>query len=98
VFNFAAVFLGFGLLMTSHVPPLIRFGVLITVSIAVSFLASLTVLPALLMVVKPSFLTGHRPAKPRSMTTIIAGSGYALYSSSSSGYLCLVWARRFHRT
>ena len=61
LFNFAAVFLGFGSLMTSHVPPLILFGVLITVSIA----TSLTVLPALVVLLQPAFLrrTSRRMAK-----------------------------------
>lgn len=56
LFNFSAIFLGFGLLVTSHVPPLVRFGVLVTVSIGVSFLASVTVLPALIKVWRPKFL------------------------------------------
>lgn len=37
-FNFAAMSLGFGTLMTSVVPPLIRFGGLVTLAMAVSFL------------------------------------------------------------
>jgi len=59
LFNFSALFLGFGVLVTSHVPPLIRFGSLVGVAALVSFLASQTVIPALIKVIKPKFLTGE---------------------------------------
>lgn len=73
LFNFSAVLLGFGLLLTSHVPPLIRFGALITVSIATSFVASLTVLPAWIQLTRPSFLTSQRAFRSsgRAVTTQI---------------------------
>ena len=56
LFNFAAIFLGFGVLVTSSVPPLIRFGSLIGVSVAASFIGSMTILPALIYLIKPAFL------------------------------------------
>jgi len=56
LFNFLAVGLGFGLLVMSHVIPLVRFGALIAISIAVAFLASMTLIPTLLKVFKPKFL------------------------------------------
>ena len=59
LFNFSALFLGFGVLVTSHVPPLIRFGSLVGVAALVSFLASQTVIPALIKVIKPKFLVGE---------------------------------------
>jgi hypothetical protein len=80
LFNFSAIFLGFGLLVTSHVPPLVRFGVLVTVSIGVSFLASVTVLPALIQVWRPGFLgpentTSHGgsggPARKRALSAAV---------------------------
>jgi len=55
-FNFLALALGFGVLITSEVVPLVRFGMLVAVAVAVSFLASMTVLPAMIKVFKPSFL------------------------------------------
>ena len=55
LFNFMAVFLGFSLLMTSEVPPLVSFGLLVTSCIGVSFLSSLILLPALLQLVGPWF-------------------------------------------
>lgn len=57
LFNFLAVALGFGVLATSEVPPLIKFGVLVTVAVATAFLAAMTVVPALIKLLRPSFLT-----------------------------------------
>ena len=55
-FNFLALALGFGVLVSSEVVPLIRFGTLVAVAVSVSFIASMTVLPALIKVVKPDFI------------------------------------------
>ena len=68
LFNFSCVLLGFGVLTTSSVPPLIRFGSLVGVAVTVSFLASQTVLPALVKVLQPAFL-GLRQ-KPTPMPAI----------------------------
>ena len=56
LFNFFAILLGFGVLTTSQVPPLIRFGALVGVAVLVSFLSSVTLLPAIIKVTKPKFL------------------------------------------
>ncbi len=55
-FNFLALALGFGVLISSEVVPLIRFGTLVAVAVSVSFLASMTVLPALIKVIQPNFV------------------------------------------
>ncbi|NOX43237.1 MAG: MMPL family transporter [Gammaproteobacteria bacterium] len=55
-FNFAALVLGFGVLVTSEVVPLVRFGSLVAVGVSVAFLASMTVLPAMVKAFKPAFL------------------------------------------
>ena len=55
-FNFLALSLGFGVLMTSKVIILQEFGLLVAVAIATSFVTSLTVLPALMKLYKPKFL------------------------------------------
>ena len=60
-FNFLAMTLGFGTLMISAVPPLIRFGALVAMAMAVSFLASVTVMPALATVFRPHFLGFETP-------------------------------------
>lgn len=55
-FNFMALALGFGVLVSSEVVPLIRFGILVAVAVSVSFLASMTVLPTLIKVLEPNFV------------------------------------------
>ena len=55
-FNFAALALGFAVLITSEVPPLIRFGFLVVTAVSASFLAGLTVLPVLGKLMRPAFL------------------------------------------
>lgn len=55
-FNLLAVALGFGVLMTSQVPPLVNFGMLVALSVSVAFVASLLLLPAITLVFQPSFM------------------------------------------
>lgn len=59
LFNVAAVTLGFGSNMISSIPPFITFGALITTCVATSFLASVTLLPAMIKVFRPEFLTRY---------------------------------------
>lgn len=56
LFNFAALVLGFGVLATSEVVPLIKFGSLVAVGISASFIASMTLLPAIIKATRPAFL------------------------------------------
>ena len=56
LFSFFAVFIGFGLLGLSYVPPLSKLGMLIAFSVLISFVSSMTVLPALIKHLKPVFL------------------------------------------
>lgn len=56
LFNFLALALGFSVLMTSSVPPLNQFGFLVAVAVLVSFIGSMTLLPALILILKPKFL------------------------------------------
>jgi predicted RND superfamily exporter protein len=55
LFNFLALALGFSVLMTSSVPPLSKFGFLVSVAVSVSFIGSMTLLPAIVLVTKPNF-------------------------------------------
>lgn len=57
-FNFLSVSLGFGILMTSDVPPLVHFGTLVTIAVSTAFIASMTLLPALIKLWQPAFLRG----------------------------------------
>lgn len=56
LFNFLAIGLGFGVLMFSDVVPLFRFGAIVLLAISASFIASMTLLPALIKVIRPSFI------------------------------------------
>ncbi len=80
-FNFAALALGFLVLTTSEVPPLIRFGLLVAVAVSASFTASMTILPAVGKVLKPAFLFPRREAVgsgARASAVATAGSVVAL--------------------
>ncbi len=60
LFSFVAVFVGFGILGLSYVPPLSKLGMLIAFSVLISFISSMTVLPALIKHLKPAFLGYQR--------------------------------------
>lgn len=62
LFNVAAIALGFGVLTTSDVPPLVNFGTLVALAVSTAFLASMTVPPALVTLFGPSVL-GVEPAE-----------------------------------
>jgi len=55
LFNLLALAFGFSVLMISSVPPLSQFGFLVAVAVFVSFIGSLTLLPALIYLIKPKF-------------------------------------------
>lgn len=71
LFNVAAVSLGFGSNMISSIPPFITFGALITTCVATSFLASVTLLPAMIKVFKPEFLTRHTINRNKTTATAV---------------------------
>lgn len=56
-FNFFSVALGFAVLLTSDVPPLVLFGLLVAIAISTAFIAAVTLVPALVILLKPRFLT-----------------------------------------
>lgn len=55
LFNFSCVCLGFSVMITSHIRALSDFGLLVAIATVISFVASITTLPALLVVFKPKF-------------------------------------------
>jgi predicted RND superfamily exporter protein len=63
LFNLLALALGFGTNMISAVPPWATFGLLVMTMVSVSFIASLTLLPVLIKVLKPGFLTTSESIK-----------------------------------
>lgn len=57
-FNLLAIALGFGVLISSKVVPLNNFGTIVAISVTTCFLVSMTLLPALVQLFKPHFITG----------------------------------------
>ena len=70
-FSFIAVFLGFGILGLSYVPPLSKLGMLIAFSVLISFISSMTVLPALIKHLKPQFLGYRRTDRHVSVADLV---------------------------
>lgn len=58
LFNFLAIACGFGVLISSKVVPLNNFGTIVALAVTTSFLASVTLLPALVKVFMPTFIFG----------------------------------------
>jgi len=77
-FNFAALSLGFAVLMTSDVPPLVRFGLLVVVAVATAFVTGISLLPVMGKLFKPAFLVGGESRMASEMkaaaatTTVVA--------------------------
>ncbi|MFT6751047.1 MAG: hydrophobe/amphiphile efflux-3 (HAE3) family protein [Candidatus Azotimanducaceae bacterium] len=74
-FNLLALAFGFGVLVTSDVVPLMRFGGIVALSLTTSFLCSLTFLPALILWLKPAFVFRQEtriPMLSASLNTILA--------------------------
>jgi predicted RND superfamily exporter protein len=90
-FNLLAIALGFGVLISSKVVPLNNFGSIVAISVTTSFLVSLTLLPAMIMLFKPGFITGaaQSPGRVKVATTASAIvalvlSGYLLTTNTAS--------------
>lgn len=63
LFNFLAIACGFGVLISSKVVPLNNFGTIVALAVSMSFLASVTLLPALIKVFKPKFITAEHKSE-----------------------------------
>jgi len=57
-FNLLAIALGFGVLISSKVVPLNNFGSIVAIAVVTSFLFSMVLLPAMILLFKPRFITG----------------------------------------
>lgn len=83
LFNFLAIGCGFGVLISSKVVPLNNFGTIVVLSVTASFIASMTLLPALIKVFQPAFITGKAEAaregvglvKPLLWVLVLGGIG-----------------------
>jgi len=88
-FNFAALALGFLVLTSSEVPPLIRFGMLVAVAVSTSFAASMTILPAIGKMLRPAFLF------PRESVSASSAAASAVASAGSAAALVIVISMLF---
>ena len=88
-FGFLTGFLGFGVLIISEVPGVARFGGLVAVSLGASFLASLVLLPSLILAIKPlatALISSARQPHPQTRN-IERQSGEEICSTTSSSAL-----------
>jgi len=89
-FNLLALALGFGVLISSKVVPLNNFGLIVALSVTTSFMVSMTLLPAMIILFKPKFITGlnikpseQAETSPASSITVLAVSALAIFLLSS---------------
>ncbi|MFT6958394.1 MAG: putative RND superfamily exporter protein [Halieaceae bacterium] len=79
LFNFLAIAFGFGVLIFSKVVPLMNFGSIVVVAVTTSFIASLTLLPAVVKVFTPRFIvepeapSGYRWGIPVRVGLVVLG-------------------------
>jgi len=86
VFNLLAIAFGFGVLMSSDVVPLMRFGAIVALSVSTAFIFSLTFLPALILLIKPAFIYGNQsrvPLQGLSTGIVLAVSSMFLLGTST---------------
>lgn len=88
-FNLLAIALGFGVLISSKVVPLNNFGTIVAMSVTTSFLVSMTLLPALIQLFKPRFITNAGEVRPGSLIPAGAKIAMGLAAVSVVGLLTL---------
>ena len=59
-FNLLAIAFGFGVLISSKVVPLNNFGSIVAIAVVTSFLFSIVLLPAMILLFKPRFITADK--------------------------------------
>jgi len=91
LFNFLAIACGFGVLISSKVVPLNNFGTIVALAVTTSFLASVTLLPALIKVFKPKFVFGdlHIVTRPEA-AEVRTAAGNRLLSLAPSAAALLI--------
>ncbi len=86
-FNFAAIACGFLVLVSSEVPALIKFGILVVIAISAAFIASIAALPALMKLLQPSFIC---PKQKTAASTAPAASAKVVRANIISVLLIVV--------
>jgi len=91
LFNFLAIACGFGVLISSKVVPLNNFGTIVVLAVSMSFIASMTLLPAMVKIFRPKFILGTPEkntnsvpwAKALGMVSVISIIGLLFISQNS---------------
>lgn len=78
LFNYLAIAFGFGVLITSKVVPLTYFGTIVVVSVTMSFIAAMTLLPALVLLIKPRFIFGTNEEVNSQTSGLASGTASSL--------------------
>ena len=78
LFNYLAIAFGFGVLMSSKVVPLNNFGTIVVLSVSMSFIASLTLLPALVKMLRPAFIFADESMTTATTESAASGSSTLL--------------------
>lgn len=96
LFNYLAISFGFGVLISSKVVPLNNFGTIVVLAVTISFITSMALIPALVMLLKPKFffpdkkidedeLSSGKLARSASLLpALLLGTGIIMYSPDSS--------------
>ena len=87
LFNYLAIAFGFGVLVTSNVVPLNNFGTIVVLAVTTSFIASMALIPALVMLIKPKFFFASSPESPTMQTTGQRKLMNSLVISVTAGFL-----------
>ncbi len=90
-FNLLAIALGFGVLISSKVVSLNSFGTIVAISVTTSFFVSMTLLPAMVQLFKPRFITGEEKAvKGGSSIVAVAKTFMVLVAIGITGSLARI--------
>ncbi len=84
-FNYLAIAFGFGVLMISKVVPLNNFGTIVVLSVSVSFISAMMLIPALVLLLRPAFFFGAGERSAPSLQSV-AGGLALLFAVGLAGY------------
>ena len=88
LFNYLAIAFGFGVLVTSNVVPLNNFGTIVVLAVTTSFISSMALIPALVMLIKPKFFFTSSPKSSVMQETTNQGKLMnVLVISATAGFL-----------
>ncbi|WP_286716049.1 outer membrane lipoprotein-sorting protein [Thalassolituus sp. UBA2009] len=90
LFNYLAIAFGFGVLISSQVVPLTHFGTIVVLSVSMSFVAAMTLLPVLVILLQPAFIFAGRQGSAPEAAEKAAPAANSLILLLASGLLSAV--------